>query len=352
VPKSTTWPRWYVVQSKPREDGRALERLERQGLSCYRPTLRLEKLRQGRKVAIQESRLPGYLFVQLDDVNDNWYPIRSTRRVIEILRFNEHPLPIEDEIVEMIRERVASTELRVPYLEPGERVLIFDGCFAGVETIFVANDGDERVMLLMNVLHRDQSLSFPVDPRIAELFARSRDEDSEIEIQITHSPLSAQLRELRSGALDVGFTLCPSDDRDLRSMPLWKDSAALIMRPDHHLSTKPSIRQIDADTGALILLGERLSARTEPIDAWLLSSVQTARSIEYVASIELLLTMVAAGFGAGLISAAQAETNRRSDLVIRPLQIPGAIITTYLIQRHDDRSSVVARFTARAQKMD
>jgi DNA-binding transcriptional LysR family regulator len=190
------------------------------------------------------------------------------------------------------------------------------------------------------------------DPRIAGLFARSREEDSEIDIQIMHSPWSAQLRELRSGVLDVGFTLCPSDDRDLRSVPLWKDPAALIMRPDHPLSTQPSIRQIDADTGALILLGERLSAGTEPIDAWLLSSAQTAQSIEYVASIELLLTMVAAGFGAGLISAAQAETNRRSDLVIRPLQIPGAIITTYLIHRHEDPSSVVARFTARAQKME
>ena len=190
------------------------------------------------------------------------------------------------------------------------------------------------------------------DPRIAALFARSRDVDSEIDIQIMHSPWSAQLRGLRSGVLDVGFTLRPSDDRDLRSVPLWKDPTALIMRPGHRLSAQPSIRQIDADTGALILLGERLSAGTEPIDAWLLSSAQTAQSIEYVASIELLLTMVAAGFGAGLISATQAETNRRSDLVIRPLQIPGAIITTYLIHRHDDPSSVVARFTARAQNED
>jgi DNA-binding transcriptional LysR family regulator len=190
------------------------------------------------------------------------------------------------------------------------------------------------------------------DPRIAGLFARSRDEDSEIDIQIMHSPWSAQLRALRSGLLDVGFTLRPSDDRDLRSVPLWKDSAAFIMRPDHPLATQPDIRQIDSDSGAVILLGERLSAGTEPIDAWLLSSAQTAQSVEYVASMELLLTMVAAGFGAGLISATQAETNRRSDLVIRPLQIPGAIVTTYLIHRHDDPSSVVARFTARAQKMD
>jgi DNA-binding transcriptional LysR family regulator len=189
------------------------------------------------------------------------------------------------------------------------------------------------------------------DPRIAELFARSRAEDPEIDIQIMHSPLMAQLRDLHSGALDIGFALSPSNDRELRSVPLWKDPAALVLRPDHPLSAEPAIRQIDADTGALILLGERVSAGTEPIDAWLLSSAQTATSIEYVASIELLLTKVAAGYGAGLISATQAETHRRSDLVMRPLHIPGALITTYLLHRHDDPSRVVARFTERAQQM-
>lgn len=159
---ATSRPRWYVVQCKTREDRRALEHLERQGFSCYRPMLSAEKLRRRRRVEIREPLFPGYLFVQLDKVNDNWYPIRSTRGVIQIVRFNEHPLPIEDEIIDMIRERLASDEPRVPYLEPGARVLITDGCFANVEAIFVVNDGDERVMLLMNILHRDQHLSFPM----------------------------------------------------------------------------------------------------------------------------------------------------------------------------------------------
>jgi transcriptional antiterminator RfaH len=139
-----------------------LEHLERQGFSCYRPTLCVEKRRQGRKVEVQDSLFPGYLFVQLDEVNDNWYPIRSTRGVIQIVRIKERPLPIEDEIVAMIRQRLASNKSRVSYLTPGERVLITDGCFADVEAIFVASDGDERVMLLMNILHSDQTLSFPV----------------------------------------------------------------------------------------------------------------------------------------------------------------------------------------------
>jgi transcriptional antiterminator RfaH len=155
--------RWYVVQCKTREDHRALEHLERQGFCCYRPTLRIEKVQRGRKVEVRESLFPGYLFVQLDQVNHNWSPIRSTRGVIQVVRFNEHPLPVEDEVIELIRERLASGGPRVPYLKSGERVLVTDGCFADVEAIFVANDGERRVMLLMSILHREQTVSFPVD---------------------------------------------------------------------------------------------------------------------------------------------------------------------------------------------
>jgi transcriptional antiterminator RfaH len=152
---------WYVVQCRTREDCRALEHLERQGFSCYRPTLTVEKRRLGRIVQKQESLFPGYLFVQLDQVNDNWYPIRSTRGVIQIVRCRDRPLPVQDRIIGIIRARLANDRLQVPYLDPGERVVVTDGCFAHVEALFLANDGEERVMLLMNVLHREQTVSFP-----------------------------------------------------------------------------------------------------------------------------------------------------------------------------------------------
>lgn len=153
---------WYVIQCKPRQESRAFENLERQGFPCYLPVLKAEKLWHGCKREVQEPLFPGYLFIKLDGISDNWHPIRSTRGVIRIVRFNEYPVPLRDEIFEVIRERVASNQLRIPYLKPGERVRITEGCFSDVEAIFVANDGDERVVLLMNILHREQMLRFPV----------------------------------------------------------------------------------------------------------------------------------------------------------------------------------------------
>lgn len=52
--------------------------------------------------------------------------------------------------------------MREPYLRSGERVVITDGGFSGIEAIFVASHGDERVMLLLNILQSEQTLSFPI----------------------------------------------------------------------------------------------------------------------------------------------------------------------------------------------
>jgi transcriptional antiterminator RfaH len=125
-----------MVQCRVRQEERALEHLERQGFECYRPLYLKERIR-------------------LDRIHDNWLPICSTRGVIQkiqIVRFNEYPLPVGDTIVEQIRQRIESQSVREPYLRAGERVVIADGSFSGIEAVFVASDGEERVMLLLSIL--------------------------------------------------------------------------------------------------------------------------------------------------------------------------------------------------------
>lgn len=162
MPVTSDQLQWYLVHCKPRQDIRASENLERQGFHCYCPVRRVEKFRYGRKQALAEPLFPGYLFIRLDRVNDNWHPIRSTRGVNGIVRFNQEPLPVQDEIIEQIRTRLGGTAAPEPYLKPGEHVQITEGAFSRLEAIFVANDGEERVVVLLNLLQRDQELTFPL----------------------------------------------------------------------------------------------------------------------------------------------------------------------------------------------
>lgn len=151
--------RWYLIQTKPRQDGRAEEHLLRQGFACYRP------LRQGQATAAgkRESLFPGYLFIRLDRQQDNWYPIRSTRGVNRVVSFGGEPAAVRDELIAHLQARLAAEE-QAPApnrFEPGERVQIHGEGFEDMDAIFVCSDGQQRSVILLTLLQREQKVRVP-----------------------------------------------------------------------------------------------------------------------------------------------------------------------------------------------
>ena len=151
---------WYLVQCKPRQDERAEENLLRQGYTCYRPRHSRERLLRGQKQLVEESLFPGYLFIQLSQL-DNWAPLRSTRGVSRVVGFGNQPLAVSPELIERLQQR-CSAPTPSPLLESGDKVRLNNGPFAELEAIFLSMDGNERVVLLMNILHREQKVRVPL----------------------------------------------------------------------------------------------------------------------------------------------------------------------------------------------
>lgn len=153
-PNST--PRWYLIQTKPRQDSRAEENLRRQHFECYRPT---QPCPAGSDKP-NEPLFPGYLFIRLDQQLDNWYPIRSTRGVARVVAFGSEPTPVRDEIIEQLRQRLANPSSK-PLFEPGERVQLRGGSFNDLDAIFVSADGEKRSVILLSLLQREQKIRVP-----------------------------------------------------------------------------------------------------------------------------------------------------------------------------------------------
>lgn len=151
---------WYLIQCKPRQDERAEENLLRQGYTCYRPRHTRERLLRGQRLKVEESLFPGYLFIQLSRL-DNWAPLRSTRGVNRVVGFGDQPLAVAPDLVERLQQRCASAPVDQS-LEAGEKVRINKGPFAELDAIFLSMDGNERVILLMNLLHREQKVRVPL----------------------------------------------------------------------------------------------------------------------------------------------------------------------------------------------
>ena len=152
-------PAWYLVQCKPRQDERAEEHLRRQGYACYRPQCRRERLVRGQRAIQQESLFPGYLFIQLDN-DTNWAPLRSTRGVNRLVAFGGYPLQVPETLISDLQRQVEPEPQ--PLLRSGDTVRIVGGGFDELEAIFVCMDGEERVVLLMKLLNREQKLRLPL----------------------------------------------------------------------------------------------------------------------------------------------------------------------------------------------
>ena len=155
---------WYLVQCKPRDSFRAAMHLQNQGYSTFHPTHLVRKRVAGKASIVTEAMFPHYVFVRLhEDVN--WSSIRSTRGVTKVVSFNGWPCKVEDAIVHGLRYQCALLNGEVPdtlYM-PGEKVTIVDGCFKDLQAVVTANKGDERVVLLLNLLNRPQLLEMSVD---------------------------------------------------------------------------------------------------------------------------------------------------------------------------------------------
>ncbi len=151
--------RWYVLQSRPRQERRALENLRNQGFECLLPMYTRERLRRGRREPVEEPLFPRYLFIHLDQINSNWYALRSTYGVTNIVRFGNIPASLPDGVVaQFTRIQPADRHL----FRTGETVTIASGPFAGLEALFDRDDGDQRVFILLDFMSKQQRISLPV----------------------------------------------------------------------------------------------------------------------------------------------------------------------------------------------
>lgn len=159
--QSPTTARWYLVQCKPRQELRAAENLRNQLLPCYCPEHSVEKIRHGKRAVIQQPLFPGYLFINLCKLNDNWHSIRSTRGVHRLVTFANEPLAVPDEVIDTLQTRLAQAEEQ-PMFNEGTPVTITNGPFKDLDAIFCKADGEERAIILLNLLQRQQQIKVPL----------------------------------------------------------------------------------------------------------------------------------------------------------------------------------------------
>ncbi len=145
---------WYVLRSKPKREASAAAVLERAEIEVYLPQISTQR---ERAVPSLVPFFPSYLFARLDPDRGELQMARYAQGIMYVVSYGEEPCPVPDDLVSLIKERLASSRGLVPAVEfrQGDRVLVTAGALRDVEAIFDRHlSATGRVQVLVQMLQR------------------------------------------------------------------------------------------------------------------------------------------------------------------------------------------------------
>ena len=142
---------WYVIYTKRGQEDRAQVNLQRQGAASYLPMIRVQKVRRSENKPVLEPLFPRYLFIQLEAGDAGWSALRSTRGVTRLVSFGSEPAQVSDDLIAHLKAKEKAMNEQ-PLFVAGETVQVPSGPFAGIEGVYLMADGEQRAMVLMELL--------------------------------------------------------------------------------------------------------------------------------------------------------------------------------------------------------
>ena len=151
---------WYAVQTKRYSEGRVSRSLTRSQIPAFLPLIEVAHRSRRRRCVSLEPLFPCYLFAQMERLDHDpavWHSVRWAPGVRSILGADDEPIPVPDEVIGAIQERVRDLGFVRPGLRfaANDRVLIRRGPLSGLEAVFDRPlSGSGRVQVLVQMLQR------------------------------------------------------------------------------------------------------------------------------------------------------------------------------------------------------
>lgn len=254
-------------------------------------------------------------------------------RAAERLHIEQAPLSraikeLEDELGALLfnrdRRGTRLTPAGMVFLQDVRRVFsTLDDALANVKAVSSGHLGCLRIAVSDGA----------IDPRLSEFLARCREEEPELEIRVSEVPLAEQLRGLRSGNFSMGFAHTSEVGTGILAEPIWSDPLVVAMPIRHPLLAYAQIPLDELTRHPLVMCDPEVC---EGYCRELTRLLRTAEGdpfvAEHVSSLDMMLTLIAAGYGIGFTTTARIAVCRRPDIVIRPLAKSDASITTFLLR--------------------
>lgn len=208
-----------------------------------------------------------------------------------------------------------------------------------VKAIAAGYDGQLRVALSDGI----------TPPRLSALLMQCREDDPEVDIHLVEVPLSQQIKGLHDDLYDVGFAQPDEVSDGLLAELAWSDPLVVAVPVRHPLLTHKRIPLEEVLRYPLVMCDPHVCEGYCRQIAGVLRAVDVEPLVaEEVASLDLMLTLVSAGYALALVGASQVAACRTTDVTSRPLAGLSPRLNTYLLRPDAAPTEPLARFIARA----
>jgi DNA-binding transcriptional LysR family regulator len=136
-----------------------------------------------------------------------------------------------------------------------------------------------------------------VFPPLLKAFRR---EHPSVEVKLTPGATPRLIRQLRTGAADLGLLTLPIDDPNLVSVPVMREELLLVTAPTHPIARKKQISPRDL-IGQPFVLFEAGSNSRKTIEAFFVQEQIAPKVVTETENVEIIKALVMVGMGMAIL---------------------------------------------------
>lgn len=147
---------WFAVQTFPRHEKKVTAELQEKSVQTFLPLVPAKHQWSDRQRLVDEPIFPGYTFVRIVQSLSNRIAILRTKGLARFVGVRGVGIPIPDDQIECVQTALAR---RIPFgphpfSGVGRRIRIRGGCFEGVEGILAAINGNQTLVISVDLIQR------------------------------------------------------------------------------------------------------------------------------------------------------------------------------------------------------
>ena len=154
---------WYVAYTFPNAEKSIHKSLGKMKIMSFLPLQETIRDWKDRKKRISAPLFPNYIFIYSS--HKERYDALSVKGMVRYVSFDGKPAIVRNEQIESLKKLMDSNfEIHSRSLiKPGNKVVITDGPFSGVEGVLEKVNGSMRLVVLIDCLSRAVSINIPAD---------------------------------------------------------------------------------------------------------------------------------------------------------------------------------------------